>query len=262
MNQSTVKTADYGIDAPPVIRNLTFAGLAAVAAGLVLNFVLISIQSVIAAIFLIWGLLAGVSMLVTAALMVWSSKVGKLRVRERLMDSLALGGTETVADIGCGRGLLLNAAARRLTTGKAIGIDLWQRADQSGNRPEVTLANAQAEGVAERVEVKTGDMRELPFEDQTIDVVVSSLAIHNIPDNEGRTQAVREIARVLKPNGQVALLDFQYTDEYIQTLRELGWHEAKRSGLLFQMFPPVRVVTGKKPHARSAIAPRAGNADR
>lgn len=65
-------------------------------------------------------------------------------------------------DVGCGRGLLLNAAARRLTPGKAIGIDLWQSVDQSGNRPEATLANARLEGVAGLVEVKTGDMRELP----------------------------------------------------------------------------------------------------
>ena len=112
---------------------------------------------------------------------------------------------------------------------------------------KATLANAKAEGVANLVEVKTGDMRELPFEDQTIDVVVSSLAIHNIPDKQGRAKAIQEIARVLKPNGQVALLDFQCTDEYVQTLHELGWHEAKLSGLQFQMFPPVRVVTGKKP---------------
>ncbi len=143
--------------------------------------------------------------------------------------------------------MLLVAAARRLTTGKAIGIDLWQSADQSGNHPEITLANAEAEGVADRVEVKTGDMRELPFEDQTIDVVVSSLAIHNIPEKEGRARAVGEIARVLKPGGQVALLDFQCTGEYAQTLSALGWSDVKLSGLRFQMFPPVRVVTGRKP---------------
>ena len=247
MNQPPSKKADYGIDAPPVVRNLLFAGAASIIAGVVLNLVLASVQSLIASLLLIWGLLAGVSMRATSGLMVWSSKVGKLRAREQLMDALALRGSETVVDIGCGRGLLLNAAARRLTTGKAIGIDLWQSADQSGNRPEGTLANAQAEGVADRVEVKTGDMRQLPFEDQTIDVVVSSLAIHNIPDKDGRAQAVREIARVLKPNGQVALLDFQCTDEYLQTLRALGWQAAKRSGIRFQMFPPVRVVTGKKP---------------
>jgi|SRR5208283_5070571 len=173
--------------------------------------------------------------------MVWSSKVGKIKFREELIDSLELLGTETVLDVGCGRGLLLTAAARRLTTGRAIGIDLWQSVDQSGNHPETTLVNAQAEGVADRIEVRTGDMRKLPFEDQTIDVVVSSLAIHNVPGKEGRSQAVREIACVLKPNGQVALLDFQCTDEYIQTFRELGWHGAKLSGLFFQIFLPVRV---------------------
>jgi arsenite methyltransferase len=247
VNKSFSTKADYGIDAPPVIRNLLLAGIASIIAGVVLRFIFASTQSLIASILLIWGLLAGASMVVTALLMIWSSKVGKLQLREKLIDSLALRGTETIIDVGCGRGLLLNAAARRLTTGKAIGIDLWQSSDQSGNNPEATLANARAEGVADFVEVKTGDMRELPFEDQTIDVVVSSLALHNIPTKEGRAQAIHEIVRVLKPNGQVALLDFQCTDEYVQTLHELGWHQAKLSGLQFQMFPPVRVVTGKKP---------------
>ena len=247
MQKSAYTNSDYGIDAPPVIRNLFLAGIASIVAGIVLNYLLASIQSVLGMILLVWGLLAGASMIATGSLMLWSSKVRKLQFRERLIDSLALRGTETILDVGCGRGLLLNAAARRLTTGKAIGIDLWQSVDQSGNNREATLANARAEGVADIVEVKTGDMRELPFEDQTIDVVVSSLAIHNIPDQEGRARAVQEIARVLKPQGQVALLDFQCTDEYDHTLQALGWHEVKLSGLQFQMFPPVRVVTGRKP---------------
>ena len=247
MNKSSVMKGDYGIDAPPAIRNLVISGVASIIAGIILHSILASTQSLIAIILLVCGLLAGASMLVTAALLIWSSKVGKLQLRERLIDSLALHGTETVLDVGCGRGLLLNAAARRLTTGKAIGIDLWQSADQSGNHPESALANAKVEGVANLVEVKTGDMRELPFEDQTIDIVVSSLAIHNIPDKQGRAKAVQEIARVLNPGGQVALLDFQCTAEYARTLHKLGWHEVKLSGLQFQMFPPVRVVTGKKP---------------
>jgi arsenite methyltransferase len=247
MNKPTKVKADYGIDAPLVIRNLIIAGLASIIAGFVLTLILMSVQSWIANILLICGLLTGASLLITAALMVWSSKVGKIKFREQLIESLELRGTETVLDVGCGRGLLLTAAARRLTTGQAIGIDLWQSADQSGNHPETTLVNAQAEGVADRVSVKTGDMRELPFKDHTMDVVISSLAIHNVPDKEGRSKAVREIARVLKPNGRVALLDFQCTDEYLRTLQELGWHQAKRSGLIFQIFLPVRVVTGKKP---------------
>jgi len=179
--------------------------------------------------------------------MVWSSKVGKIKYREQLIDSLNLMGSETVLDVGCGRGLLLTAAARRLTTGKAIGIDLWQSVDQSGNHPETTLQNAQIKGVAGRIEVKTADMRHLPFEDQSVDVVISSLAIHNVPDQVGRAQVMREIVRVLRPGGQVALLDIESTGEYLQTLRACGWQEAKRSGLQFQIFPPMRVVTGQKP---------------
>ena len=247
MQKSSFRSGDYGIDAPPVIRNLFIAGIASIVAGIVLNYLLAPTQIVLGKIFLVWGVLAGASMIGTAALMLWSSKVGKLQFREKLMDALALHGTETIVDVGCGRGLLLNAAARRLTTGKAIGIDLWQSADQSGNSPEATLANARTEGVADLVEVKTGDMRELPFEDQTIDVVVSSLAIHNIANQEGRSKAVQEIARVLKPQGQVVVVDFQHTDEYAQTLRALGWHDVNLSGLQFQMFPPVRVLTAKKP---------------
>ena len=149
--------------------------------------------------------------------------------------------------LAVGGGLLLVAAARQLTTGPAIGVDLWPNADLSGHHPEAMLANALAEGVAERVRLETADMRALPFENQTIDIVVSSLAIHNIPDKEGRARAVREIARVLKPDGQLALLDIRCTGEYVQVLRALGWPDPQRSGMVFQIFPPVRVVTGKKP---------------
>jgi len=186
-------------------------------------------------------------MLVTSALMAWSSRVGKLRARDRIIAELALRGDETVLDVGCGRGLLLVAAARHLTTGRALGIDLWQAVDQSGNRSAVTLANARREGVLPRVAVITGDMRRLPLADGTVDVVVSSLAIHNIPDKEGRMQAIRAIARVLKPHGRLALLDFQQTDEYVQALHFLGWRNVQLSGPSFMMFPPVSLVKGRKP---------------
>jgi SAM-dependent methyltransferase len=247
MVEPATTRADYGLDAPYVVRNLIIVGIAAIVAGIVLYYLLPSTLAGIALGLLVWGSVAGASMLVTAVLMIWSSKVGKLRERERLIDSLALTGNETVVDVGCGRGLLLNAAARRLSTGKAIGVDLWQTQDQSGNAPEVALANARAEGVADRVQIETGDMTNLPLADNSVDVVVASLSIHNIPTREGRAQAIREIARVLRPTGRVALLDFQAADEYARTLRDLGWHDVQLSGPSFQMFPPVRVVTGSKP---------------
>src|SRR5438445_6245898 len=102
---------------------------------------------------------------------------------------------------------MLIGVARRLTSGKAFGIDLWQTEDQSGNDPKQTLANAMAEGVHERIEIRTGDMRELPFDAASLDVVLSSWAIHNIYEAQGRRKALQEIVRVLRPGGNLAIVD-------------------------------------------------------
>ncbi len=72
-------------------------------------------------------------------------------------------------------------AAQRLPRGRAVGVDVWSTKDQSGNAEQVTRQNAELEGVADRVELHTADMRKLPFDDGSFDVVVSSLAIHNVP---------------------------------------------------------------------------------
>ena len=130
---------------------------------------------------------------------------------------------------------------------EAVGIDLWSARDQSGNRSEATLQNARLEGVEERVKVVTGDMREMPFPDASFDAAVASLSIHNIPSRDGRAQAIREIARVLKPGGRVAIMDIAGTRHYQETLRELGWNDLRRTGFRLQMFPPLRIVTGSKP---------------
>ena len=241
------KKADYGLDGPPVIRGFALVGVALVVVGGLVYLLLDTVQPLLAWILLSCSIVAGLLSFLSAGLMVRSSKVGKLRQRENLMDLVNLRGDEMVLDVGCGRGLLLNMAAKRLTTGKAVGIDLWQAEDLTDNRPEATLANAEAEGVADRVEVQTADMQQIPFMDETFDVAVASMSIHNIRDQDGRAKAVREIARVLKPGGRVALQDFQCTDEYAQTLREMGWSDVERSELIATMWPPVRVVTGKKP---------------
>lgn len=85
-------------------------------------------------------------------------------------------------DLGSGRGAVLLAATRQLPNGKAVGVDLWRNSDQSGNTAERTLANARTLGVADTVELHTADLTALPFQDATVAVVLSSLAIHNIDD--------------------------------------------------------------------------------
>ena len=116
--------------------------------------------------------------------------MGEALGSEKLIGLLNLNGDEVILDVGCGRGLLLNCAAKKLTTGKAIGLDLWQNEDQSGNSPEITLKNARLEGVANRASVISGDMRKIPLENASIDAVVSSIAIHNIQERIGRQEAI------------------------------------------------------------------------
>jgi arsenite methyltransferase len=109
---------DYGLDAPRVIRNLLVVGTGSALIG-----ILARIGGVR---WLSWlGLLSGGAMLGTGVLMVWGSRVGKRRLAERAIAALTLRGNEHILDVGCGYGLLLIAAAKKLTRGVAIGIDIW-----------------------------------------------------------------------------------------------------------------------------------------
>jgi SAM-dependent methyltransferase len=148
----------------------------------------------------------GTLLLANAGVYLHTTLRGKLRAWERELDRVGLRGDEQLLDLGCGRGAVLIAAATRLPEGRAVGADRWTR-DQSGNRPEVTLANAAAAGVAGRVEVHTADITALPFPDGSFDVVTSAMAIHNIRSPGERYRAVDEAMRVLRPGGQLLIAD-------------------------------------------------------
>lgn len=230
---------DYGIDAPGVVRNLFVIGAAgwmvwgSAVLGLWSGQLVIPLPGVRIVFPLAgMGLGCGIGFTLMGVWMVWESKVGKVRSRERLLRRIAWTGDEQVLDVGCGRGLMLVGAAKRLTTGRAVGIDLWQAEDLSGNRPEAALENARREGVSDRVEVRTGDMREMPFGDNTFDVVVSRAAIHNLYDSAARARAVGEIARVLKPGGRALIEDIRHLQEYAKVFSENGCTDVRRVGSL------------------------------
>jgi len=187
----------------------------------------------------------------SAALYIYATKAGKFEVWNRILDDLKLHGDETVLDMGCGRGAVLLAAAKRLSTGRAIGVDLWQ-ADQTDNSPSATLANAKLENVADRIEVHTADMTALPFDDNSVDVIVSSLAIHNIPTHTGRRSALTEAMRVLRPGGRLAIADLWETRRHADHLRERGWRNVQRKSVGWRMWyggpwVSTRLVTATKP---------------
>jgi arsenite methyltransferase len=228
---------DYGIDAPGVVRNLFIAGAVGLTVwgtavlGLWTGEFALEFSGV-KLIFSLVGPGIGVGILCTVMgiWMVWDSKVGKIQTRERLLDRIELTGKEQVLDVGCGRGLMLIGAAKRLSSGKAIGIDIWQAEDLSGNRPESAVENARREGVLDRIEIKAGDMRHIPFADATFDVVVSRAAIHNLYQSADRAQAISEIARVLKPGGCALIDDIRHHQQYTAVFHQSGCADVRNVG--------------------------------
>lgn len=250
-----MKRPDYGIDAPGVVRNLLIAGTVALALLLPAPFGLWPGQP--------WGtLLAGLLLFCAADflgvgfLVLRASRVGKLSQREHLLDLVPWSGRERVLDVGCGHGLMLVAAAKRLPAGKVVGIDLWHSEDQADNRPDVPLNNARMEGVADRVEVQTADMRQLPFSDESFDVVLSHWAVHNLREAKERSQTLAEMVRVLRPGGHIVLADIEHGAEYAAGLAALGlsdirhvgnsWKTALLAAASLGRFRPTAVVARKE----------------
>lgn len=236
-------SVNYGLDAPREVRKFAWRGALFIILAAVMAITNQGFTNPLVSI----ALALGFGFLLTSGIMFWSSRSGKLKMRDRLLNQLTWRGDEQVLDVGCGRGLLLIGAARRLTTGKATGVDLWRQEDLAGNTAAAALENAKAEGVAAKVRIENGDARQLPFKDATFDLVLSSLAIHNIPDSDQRALALREMVRVLKPGGQLAIFDILHTGAYAKELQRFGLAGITLSGLSLLWCLPSRSLIARKP---------------
>lgn len=215
---------DFGLDAPGLIGAffaIGVGGAIATAAGAVflggdegLGRIAIGLGGLVAA----YGLGMG-------CFMIYGSKVMKPQDADQSLDRLTWTGGERVLDIGCGRGLMLIGAARRLDTGRAVGVDLWRASDQSANTGAAAIGNARLAGVAERVAIVTADMRALPMAEETFDVVVSNWAVHNLATRGDRQRALSEMARVLRPGGRLLLIDIANRAEYRSDLPTAGFED-------------------------------------
>jgi arsenite methyltransferase len=235
------REGSYGIDAPYLLPIPAVLMVVNIVNGLVSGTV--------------WPFVAAVLVMACAGCGLYASRRGKFVVWAKLLDQLALQGDERILDLGCGRGAVLLMAAQLLTTGRAAGVDLWRSEDQSGNAAEATRRNAAAEGVADRVELHTADMTALPFEENSFDVVVSSMAIHNIKGRAGRESAIEQAVRVLRPGGRLLIADILATRQYRAHLAKLGMIDIARRSLGWRMWwsgpwLPTCLVTAAKPPRR------------
>ncbi len=126
-------------------------------------------------------------------------------LRQRTVNLAQLQPGEQVLDVGCGTGTLAMEVARRVgRAGRVAGVD--------PGTEQIARARAKAARRHVPIEFQIGVIEQLPFPDQTFDVVLSTLMMHHLPASLKR-QGLTEIARVLKPGGRLVIADFKRKQE-------------------------------------------------
>lgn len=194
-------------------------------------------------------------------LYLYASLKGKFDVWDKLLAELPPEIYNSSAlDVGCGRGLVLLKIAEKKKALSApsdvhaispvYGIDLFFKADQSGNSAEATYDNAASLGLLDHIALHTADFAQLPFQDSTMALVTASLSLHNA-DKASREKAILEAARVLRPGGYLVILELGgYVAQYKGVLESAGWTDITTEfGGLQVMFGawPCQILRARKP---------------
>lgn len=131
------------------------------------------------------------------------------KVQRRIIKEMAPGEDAFVLDVGCGTGEGIRYLARRVKRGLLGGLDLSPRMieaarDKLGDRPGIDL--------------RVGDAEDLPWPNSHFDLAMSTFTIHHFPHPD---RALAEIARVLKPKGQLFLADLIFPRHFQRPLNGL-----------------------------------------
>lgn len=119
--------------------------------------------------------------------------------RRRTVGSLELGTSPSrVLDLATGTGDLALMIARTWPRATVVGVDPSKKMLEIGER------KAEAKDLASRVEMRHGDAHALPLEDDSVDACTIAFGIRNVPD---RALGLREMNRVTKPGGRIAILE-------------------------------------------------------
>lgn len=151
--------------------------------------------------------------------------LGRARaIRAATADLARIAPGESVLDVGCGTGdVTMKAHMRAGAAGRVHGIDA---------APEmIAVARQKAIRAGLEIDYRVAAVEALPFPDANVDVVVSSLMMHHLPDDlKGR--ALTEIRRVLRPGGRLLVVDLKRPTGHLGRMAlSLVGHRQVRSGV-------------------------------
>ncbi|MBN1848169.1 MAG: class I SAM-dependent methyltransferase [Deltaproteobacteria bacterium] len=166
------------------------------------------------------------------------------RVQGLVLSNLDWSGEGMILDIGCGSGALTIALAKKYAKARIIGIDNWGR--QWGYSKEICEKNAMIEGVAERVTFQKASAAVIPFDDESMDVVVSNLVFHEVSGVKDKKDLIKEALRVVGKGGRFVFQDlflwkrlYGEPFELIEAIREWGVKEVELINTSESAFLPV-----------------------
>lgn len=152
--------------------------------------------------------------------------------KTRLLRQARLTPGQRVLDLGCGTGTLAIEAKLAQPGAEVVGLD--------GDSEILERARAKADAAGVEVQFDEGFSADLSYEDDFFDVVLATLFFHHLTSND-KQATVREIARVLRPGGELHLADWGKPSDPLMTI--LFWQIR-----VFDGFEQTRVnVAGELP---------------
>jgi ubiquinone/menaquinone biosynthesis C-methylase UbiE len=122
------------------------------------------------------------------------------KLRQATLELAHITPGERILEVGCGTGTLtLAAKAKAGADSQVNGIDI------APDMIETAKRKAARAGLG--VVFQVGRIQEIPFPDGTFDLVLSSLMLHHVPGDEAKRQGMKEVLRVLKPDGRLLIVD-------------------------------------------------------
>lgn len=162
-------------------------------------------------------------LLVIAGLYAHTLFYGRSKIWHQIFKELQMAPDAQVADLGLNYAGLFVLIAKQLTApGKVMGVNIGPEAIAKRERGRIVENR-----VADRAQIVNGDLLNLPLSSRSFDYVLSSFAFHGVKPAINRGRAIQEAGRILKPDGQLIIVDFGSLDEYATLLHNIGFQNVR-----------------------------------